>query len=74
MDTEKQKNQVGLINTTSFLVKVQFRQNASWQGTIQWIENGKTQKFRSCLELIRLMDKAVEESDPAGNEDDKTEW
>ena len=43
----------------SFLVRIQYRQNASWQGTVQWVESGKTQHFRSCLELIRLIDMAV---------------
>ena len=43
----------------SFLIKIKYRQNSSWQGTVQWIETGKTQNFKSCLELIRLMDLAV---------------
>ena len=43
----------------SFLVKIKYRQNSSWQGTVQWIETGKTQNFKSCLELIRLIDTAV---------------
>jgi len=47
----------------SFLVKIKYRQNSSWQGTVQWIETGKTQNFKSCLELIRLMDLAVISSD-----------
>jgi len=44
---------------SSFLIKIKYRQNSSWQGTVQWIETGKTQNFKSCLELIRLMDIAV---------------
>jgi len=47
----------------SFLVKIKYRQNSSWQGTVQWIETGKTQNFKSCLELIRLMDIAVNPED-----------
>jgi len=43
----------------SFLVNIKYRQNASWQGTVQWVESGKTQNFKSCLELIRLIDMAV---------------
>ena len=43
----------------SFLVNIKYRQNSSWQGTVQWIETGKIQNFKSCLELIRLMDLAV---------------
>jgi len=51
------KNQKNTDN--SFLVKIKYRQNSSWQGTVQWVETGKTQNFKSCLELIRLMDIAV---------------
>jgi len=49
----------------SFLVKIRYRQNSSWQGTVQWIETGKTQNFKSCLELIRLMDIAANTENPA---------
>lgn len=48
----------------SFLVHVQFRQHATWQGNITWINKGVTQQFRSVLELIRLMTEAVESGDP----------
>lgn len=43
----------------TFVVQVQFRQNASWQGTIQWLDQKKTLKFRSTLEMLKLMDEAV---------------
>lgn len=46
----------------TFVVQVQFRQNATWQGTISWMEQRKEQKFRSALELIKLMDSAISES------------
>lgn len=42
-----------------FVVHVQFRQNATWQGTIQWLDENKTQKFRSTMEMLKLMDEAV---------------
>lgn len=44
----------------TFIVHVQFRQNANWQGNIQWVESKKSQKFRSTLEMIKLMDEALE--------------
>lgn len=47
----------------TFIIKVQFRQNASWQGTITWAEKNKVQNFRSALEMIKLMDDAVENED-----------
>ena len=59
-----------LINSeNSFLVKIKYRQNSSWQGTLQWIETGKTQNFKSCLELIRLMDLAVTSGDSADSKE-----
>ena len=49
----------GLLGT--FQLKVLFRQNVSWQGTIRWIEDKKEQSFRSVLELISLLDSALRE-------------
>ncbi len=49
----------------TFVVTVLYRQNATWQGTLKWLEGGKEEKFRSALELIKLMDSAVEQ----GNEE-----
>lgn len=43
----------------TFVVKVEFCQNASWQGTVAWTEQKKEQRFRSTLELIKLMDEAL---------------
>ena len=54
----------------SFVVHVQFRQNATWQGTITWIDKGITQHFRSVLEMIRLMTEAVE----AGEDASEVNW
>ena len=61
-----------LTNTNSensFLIKIKYRQNSSWQGTFQWIETGKIQNFKSCLELIRLMDIAVTSGDSADSKE-----
>ncbi|HIQ58404.1 MAG TPA: hypothetical protein IAB22_03050 [Candidatus Merdivicinus intestinavium] len=49
----------------TFLVHVQFRQHATWQGNITWVEKGVTQQFRSALEMLRLMNEAVEGEDSA---------
>ena len=45
----------------TFLVEVIDQQNASWQGTVSWINTGKKENFRSALELIRLLDSALTE-------------
>ena len=43
----------------TFAVRILFRQNASWQGSVPWLEGGLEQSFRSALELILLMDSAI---------------
>lgn len=43
----------------TFLIRVLFRQNASWQGSILWMEGRTEQSFRSVLELALLMDSAL---------------
>ena len=43
----------------TFAVRILFRQNASWQGLITWLGQGKEQSFRSALELVFLMDSAL---------------
>lgn len=43
----------------TFLVQVQFRQNATWQGYVRWLEKEKVQNFRSTLEFIKLLGDAT---------------
>jgi len=43
----------------TFEVRVLFRQNASWQGSVVWLEGKREESFRSVLELIFLMDSAI---------------
>jgi hypothetical protein len=42
----------------TFRIRILFRQNASWQGTVCWVEGGCEETFRSALELIYLIDNA----------------
>lgn len=44
----------------TFIVQVEFCQNASWQGKIAWTDQKKEQNFRSALELLKLMDEALQ--------------
>ena len=46
----------------TFAIKIIFRQNTSWQGSILWLEWGEEQSFRSVLELIYLMDNALKKT------------
>ena len=52
----------------TFIVRVQHRQNSSWQGRITWMEQDKTIQFRSVWEMIKLIESAVDtvsrEEDP----------
>lgn len=52
----------------TFMVQVQFRQNATWQGTITWTEEKKVQRFRSTLEMLKLM------GDALGDSGENIEW
>lgn len=51
----------------TFVVHVMHRQNATWQGTVVWAEKNQKANFRSAMELMRLMDSAVESSLPASD-------
>lgn len=55
----------------TFSLSIRFRQHNSWQGTVSWLESGKTQSFRSVLELIVLMDSALRESNGTPGQKDR---
>ena len=40
----------------TMLLNVRFRQNATWQGEVYWVEKGMVQTFENTLEFIRLID------------------
>lgn len=43
----------------TFAIRVLFRQNASWQGSVKWLEESREESFRSVLELLLLMESAL---------------
>lgn len=47
------------VQSGTFVVHVEYYQNATWQGEVTWAEKNKKQKFRSTLELLKLMDSAL---------------
>ncbi len=51
----------------TFVIRVQHRQHSSWQGRVTYLEEDKTVYFRSVLELIKIIDGALDE---AGQTDD----
>lgn len=44
----------------TFSIRLMFRQNASWQGSVSWLEGSSEETFRSALELIFLMKSALD--------------
>ena len=40
-------------------LRILFRQNASWQGSVVWLEGKREESFRSVLELLYLVDSAA---------------
>ena len=66
MDEGRIKGHTGDIGT--FIVRVKYRQNATWQGEVVWADRQERQYFRSALELLKLIDSALEETETAGEE------
>ncbi|MBQ2659031.1 MAG: hypothetical protein IJF87_10755 [Erysipelotrichaceae bacterium] len=52
----------------TFIVRVQHRQNSSWQGRLTWVEENKTVYFRSVWELMKLANDALEHSKQSEND------
>ena len=49
-----------------FQLNVIFRQNASWQGTLTWVEQSKQISFRSVFEMLKLIDSVMSFGAQAG--------
>lgn len=45
--------------SATFRLRILFRQNSTWQGTVQWLEGKRDTSFRSTLELLFLLDNAL---------------
>lgn len=52
------KGQKGRLAT--FSLQIMFRQNSSWQGSLTWLGRKQEEKFRSVLELLLLLDNALD--------------
>jgi len=50
------------VGDSAFLVRIIFRQNATWMGEIHWLNGEKKIYFRSLMEMIMLMHEALEKS------------
>lgn len=60
MDHARVYSQSG--KTSTFVIRVKYRQNATWQGEIVWLEESLHTSFRSALELLRILQDALESS------------
>lgn len=59
--------------TETFIIKVMDQQNATWQGSVTWVDEQREQSFRSTLELLKLIDGALEKrnDDEENSDEDK---
>ena len=53
----------------TFLLTIYNRQNATWQGTVTWVDRNEKQQFRSALELIKLIESALDEAEGGSHEE-----
>jgi len=51
----------GYGRTSTFVIRILYRQHNNWQGTIRWCEGEQEACFRSEMELLLLMDSAMQE-------------
>ena len=58
----------------TFIVNIKNSQNHTWQGTVKWVERQEEIPFRSAIELIKLMDSALEISDEENSGEYLKKW
>ena len=72
MDVNRIQGKIG--DKGTFVVHVKYRQNATWQGDVIWVEKKRRQSFRSAMELFHLIDSAFEsgsDKEEGGLEEEK---
>lgn len=47
----------------TFIVHINSRQHATWQGEVVWAEKNKSMNFRSALELMKLVEGALDSNE-----------
>lgn len=52
----------------TFIIKVEYNQHDTYQGEIVWAEGNKSKRFRSMLELVRLMDDVMASGEMMGED------
>ena len=54
--------------TETFILNIYNRQNATWQGSVTWVEKKEKQQFLSALELLKLIEIAFDEEEGENHE------
>ena len=54
------QDKTNIRNAETFVIRIYGQENATWQGEVQWTSGQKKQNFRSVLELMKLIDGALE--------------
>lgn len=60
--------------SNSFMVNIYFRQHHSWQGQIVWFERKTTRSFRSLLEMIMLIEEALDTAEGFRRDNPLRSW
>ena len=55
-----------------FVVEIKDTENKTWQGSITWTDIGRTEYFRSALELLKLIDSTLDMGEE--KEDGRNRW
>lgn len=64
----------GLNTGETFVINIKCKQNHTWQGTVKWVGGQKEIPFRSALELIKLMDSAMESAEEEEQDTEELMW
>ena len=60
MDNASNGRFMGASEKPSFVIRLTNERHTSWQGEIQWLESGAVRQFRSALELLVLIQAAMD--------------
>lgn len=60
---EKQEALTGKGRPATFTIQIQYRENATWQGRILWVEEKRSSYFRSALEMLKMIDSALDQAE-----------
>lgn len=63
------KRQAGNKKEDRFVVDILYRENATWQGDVLWVDQNRQCSFRSALELLKLIDSALTDKEMEGGSD-----